>query len=78
MGPGFPQTFAPSGEHGVPTSESARAGPLPKSTAMGAIAVTVAKPMNLRALTIRAFLDNICSLATKLNGCTLPPPLVTR
>ena len=47
MGPGLPHTFAPSGEHDLPRSESACAGATPKMSANGTIAVDIAKPTNL-------------------------------
>lgn len=39
-------------------------------TAIGATAVTIAKPTNLSAPMIHAFLDNIRYIATELNGST--------
>jgi hypothetical protein len=71
IGPGFPHTFAPSGEHGFPISVSACAGLLPRRTAIGATTVSVAKPMNLSAPMIHAFLDNIRYITIELNGLTL-------
>ncbi|MCW2660007.1 MAG: hypothetical protein JWP83_1159 [Mycobacterium sp.] len=40
-------------------------------TAIGATAVNVAKPMNLSALMIHAFLDNIRYITIELNGLIL-------
>jgi hypothetical protein len=71
IGPGFPHTFAPSGEHGLPISVSACAGLLPMRTAIGATAVNIAKPTNLGMPMIHAFLDNIRYITIELNGLTL-------
>ena len=71
IGPGFPHTFAPSGEHGRPISVSACAGPLPMRTAIGATAVNIAKPTTLGVPMIHAFLDNIRYITIELNGLTL-------
>jgi hypothetical protein len=40
-------------------------------TAIGATAVNIAKPMNLRAPMIHAFLDNIRYITIELNGLIL-------
>src|ERR1700756_1734589 len=77
IGPGFPHTFAPSGEHGLPISVSACAGLLPMRTAIGATAVNIAKPTNLSVPMIHAFLDNIRYITIELNGLSCTTPATT-
>jgi len=56
IGPGSPHSFAPSCAHGAPRSPSACAG-VARRTAIGAAAVTIAKPTNLSAPMIPTFLE---------------------